>query len=146
MLRKINIYCNDDIITVCDLNHIRGPSITYIMRYQLLVEWFYNQNADDGKWLTSMIPSYFVHLIWYRSHIQYACMCNSVWLACHGNSCTPSQSVELAFGRAPFGCCVSYSVININIIWMQYAKYIVSAFMQHPALFLPMVILLEQWI
>ena len=33
--------CNDDKITVCDINHSRGSSTTYVMIYKLLVEWVF---------------------------------------------------------------------------------------------------------
>ena len=42
-------YCNDNKITVCDINYAWGSSTTYIMIYKLLVEWVYNQNTEGGK-------------------------------------------------------------------------------------------------
>ena len=49
-------YCDHDKITVCDINHARGSSITYVVIYKLLVEWVYNQNTEYGKYF----------LPWYR--------------------------------------------------------------------------------
>ena len=31
-------------------NHTRGSSTTYVMIYELLVEWVYNQNTEDGEY------------------------------------------------------------------------------------------------
>ena len=44
------IYRNDDKIIVCDINHTRGLSTTYVTIYKLLVEWVYNQNTEYSKY------------------------------------------------------------------------------------------------
>ena len=43
--------CIDDEITVCDVNHTLGSSTTYIIIHKLPVDWVYNQNTEDGKYL-----------------------------------------------------------------------------------------------
>ena len=40
-------YCNDDKLTVCDINHTWGSSTTYAMIYKLFMEYVYRQNTED---------------------------------------------------------------------------------------------------
>ena len=48
---KRPFYCNNDRPIVCDMNHTRDFSTTYIIICKLLVERNYNQDAEDGKYL-----------------------------------------------------------------------------------------------
>ena len=83
-------YCNDDKIAVCDMNHTRGSSTSYIILYKMRVEWVYNQNIEDGKWYIPIVPASFIHLIKYMSRNR------------HRNKCR---------GQCVLWCC------NIYLVW-----------------------------